>query len=36
MKKYSDKNQVTQLYDHLEKQRVKGWIMVRANNVLRA
>lgn len=31
-----DKNQIAQLYNHLEKQRVKGWLMVRANTIIRS
>jgi hypothetical protein len=37
MKQNLDKNQLnqlTQLHDHLEKQRVKGWIMICAKNAL--
>ena len=33
MNPYHDKNQIAQLYNHLEKQRVKGWLMIRANTL---
>ena len=36
MEQYVDKNKMVQLYNHLEKQRVKGWLMIRAKNILSA
>lgn len=34
MLQYPDIDQVSKLYEHLEKQRVKGWIMIRAKNLI--
>jgi hypothetical protein len=36
MKQYPNKSQVAKLYNHLEKQRVKGWLMIRAKNIINA
>jgi hypothetical protein len=36
MNKYSDRSQVAKLHDYLEKQRVKGWLMIRAKNIISA
>jgi hypothetical protein len=34
MSQVLDKNQIYLLYDYLEKQRVKGWLMIRAKNII--
>lgn len=34
MKHYPDKSQVTNLYNHLEKQGVKGWLMISARKII--
>lgn len=33
-KQYPDREQVTSLYKSLEQQRVKGWVMIRAKNIM--
>ncbi len=36
MNQCPDKEKIAPLYDHLEKQRVKGWLMICASNILNA
>jgi len=36
MEQYPDKAEVSKVYDYLEKHRIKGWVMLRAMNVLAA
>ncbi len=33
-KQYPDRDQVAKLYKSLEQQRVKGWVMIRAKNII--
>ncbi len=36
IKHYPNKSEVSKVYDYLEKQRVKGWLMLRAKNIITA